>query len=369
MKVIVTTQLPSNMSYIIEYLISMSYFTSLFNQTMQNAFESFNLLSLNLYSNVATNDSNINSISSTILTVVSTQTQSEMTIGVLTSQFTTNNSVSKLTCYICYVLVFLACILCVLAFVCNLSICNTNRRYSIADNKFSSPFSNAVSGFNAANNNHNSQEQGSKSIPSETQSNILSNKNHNGDENLRQREQQNVSVLNRVGMEKVFAFCLYLIDFYSDLLFNVQLIACYYYLLSNHSNDDLDNNLNDFGDSSLLKIDNYPFIELFILSIFGAVFIIVPFVVAFGKLFKFEMYWQKDVSIGERMRAWIQDWGSYLLIVTIISGSPFGSVNLANVCIFLIGSLQKNDFFVFVLFVWYMCFFFKVVLKLFLSVL
>ena len=357
------------MSYIIESVINLAYFQTLFNQTMQRTFNKFNLLSMIIGNSISTSGSPFNQTGD----VGTSPVVSYTTMTKLRNNFVRENIIPNLMCQIAYVLIFLISVILLLSLLFNCNFCNSvgkykggrNRSNTNSRQKNSSAFQfqlhhmmNNTSSSDRRNTNENKKKMwrnGSIVEPSNVTSvtspsgissvfnyNNNNNSNHNNSNSNNNKDGNNHGdqsmissrVVARIKTKQVCAFGLYLIDFYSDLMFNIQLIAYYLYLLDNMfklSQEDRHLLISE-SDSSKIFGDDWEFIELFFLAIFGILFMIVPYIVGLFKLFEFQMIWQKDISIGDRIRAWLNEWNVYLLLITVFGGSPFASVNICNVC-------------------------------------
>lgn len=67
-----------------------------------------------------------------------------------------------------------------------------------------------------------------------------------------------------------------------------------------------------------------------LLLIFCIIFVVLPVITSMHSLFRFQDKWTKDPSIGDRVTGWNRDWSTYLLFLTILSGSSFAAVNILN---------------------------------------
>ena len=105
----------------------------------------------------------------------------------------------------------------------------------------------------------------------------------------------------------ILLFGLYTWDFYSDILFSW--VVYNYYAVCN---DDL-------------------MLALFIGCL---IFLILPIVASIWSLFRFQDKWTEDPAIGDRVTGWNRDWSTYLLILTLLSGSSFAAVNILNSRVF-----------------------------------
>ena len=98
-------------------------------------------------------------------------------------------------------------------------------------------------------------------------------------------------------------------DFYSDILFSYEVYDYY----ATKSDQDL----------------------LILLLFIGCmVFLVLPIATSIWSLFRFQDKWKHDPAIGDRVTGWNRDWSTYLLCLTILSGSSFAAVNILNSRVF-----------------------------------
>merc|ERR1712241_1127180 len=102
-------------------------------------------------------------------------------------------------------------------------------------------------------------------------------------------------------VSSILLFGLYTWDFYSDILFSIE-VWVQYDLSNNDARNDTET----------------TYLWLFIFCI---VFLVVPVLTGLSSLFRFQDKWTKDPSIGDRVKGWNRDWSTYLLFLTVMSGS------------------------------------------------
>ena len=99
----------------------------------------------------------------------------------------------------------------------------------------------------------------------------------------------------------IIYFGLYFCDFYSDIVFGLELL-------------------------------NYEGTQ--ILFIACCAFIVIPWIANMISLSKYQQRWCKDDAIRERVYSWFVSWQRLTYALAAISGSAFGTVELANSYVF-----------------------------------
>ena len=107
----------------------------------------------------------------------------------------------------------------------------------------------------------------------------------------------------------ILLYGLYTCDFYSDIMFSIQLY--------NHS-------FNNDGKTT----------NIFWFFIASLVFLLFPVLGSIASYLRTQSNWESDASIGDRVRGWLRDWSTYLLFLTLLSGSSFAAINMVNCRLF-----------------------------------